>query len=78
MQLKRKLYRRGNSHETTIPKPLLFNLDLAKQHDIYFTYDSSRQKWYLEFQERGTGKDEPVQEKDGRIPKHERFQIHTY
>jgi hypothetical protein len=51
MDLKRKLYTRGSSYETTIPKPLLFSLDLTKKHEILFKYDSKQKKWFIEFEE---------------------------
>ncbi|MFH1174190.1 MAG: hypothetical protein V1725_03600 [archaeon] len=53
MQLRRKLYTRGSSFETTIPMPLLFDLDLAKKQDVVFSYDAAKKRWYVEFQRRG-------------------------
>jgi len=51
--IKRKLYKRGSSHETTIPLPLLFALDLdEKKHNVLFVFDREKGKWYLEFEER--------------------------
>ncbi len=50
--LKRKLYRRGSSFETTIPMPLLFALDKSKRYNVLFVYDPKTQKWYIEFEER--------------------------
>lgn len=52
MQFKRKLYRRGSSYETTIPKPLLFSIDEKKKYHIIFNYDASQNKWFLSFEER--------------------------
>ncbi|HII72774.1 TPA: hypothetical protein HA265_08515 [Candidatus Woesearchaeota archaeon] len=49
--IKRKLYKRGSSVETTIPKPLLFALDTSKKHDVLFKYDISSGRWYIEFEE---------------------------
>jgi len=49
--LKRKLYRRGSSFETTIPMPLLFSLDLSKKYYVIFQYDKKANKWHLEFEE---------------------------
>lgn len=49
--LKRKLYKRGSSYETTIPLPLLFAQDLAKKHLVVFTYDQKTNHWYIEFEE---------------------------
>ena len=39
MEFKRKLYARGSSFETTLPKPLLFKLDLKKRNNVIFKYD---------------------------------------
>jgi hypothetical protein len=50
-ELKRKLYKRGSSFETTIPMPLLFALDKSKKHNVLFKFDSKQNKWYLEFEE---------------------------
>jgi hypothetical protein len=53
MKLRRKLYSRGGSHETTLPQPILFDLDPEKKkYDVVFIYDSSRKKWYIDFEER--------------------------
>ena len=51
MEFRRKLYKRGSSVETTIPKPLLFSLDLTRKHSIIFKYDKDRGRWYVEFEE---------------------------
>ena len=51
MEFRRKLYARGGSHETTIPKPLLFSLDPDKRHLVRFAYDVEKKKWYLDFEE---------------------------
>ena len=51
MEFKRKLYTRGSSFETTIPKPLLFKLNLEKQNNVIFKYDSKNDRWYVEFSE---------------------------
>ncbi|MBU0980064.1 MAG: hypothetical protein KJ709_04630 [Nanoarchaeota archaeon] len=50
MQLRRKLYRRGSSFETTIPMPLLFAIDQDKKHEVVFTYDKKTGRWYVEFE----------------------------
>ncbi len=50
MKIKRKIYKRGSSFETTIPAPLLFELDDKKKYFITFNYDKSRGKWYLDFE----------------------------
>ena len=49
--IRRKLYRRGSSYETTIPMPLLFALDLTKKHAVIFTYDKHANRWYVGFEE---------------------------
>lgn len=51
VEIKRKLYRRGSSYETTIPMPLLFALDLTKKHNVIFTYETKNQRWFLSFEE---------------------------
>ncbi len=51
-ELKRKIYKRGSSFETTIPMPLLFKLDLKKKQDAIFKYDIKSDRWYIEFEER--------------------------
>lgn len=48
---KRKLYKRGSSFETTIPAPLLFALDSNKKYFVVFKFDSSANKWNIEFEE---------------------------
>jgi len=50
-ELKRKLYRRGSSYETTIPLPLLFALDKNKKHNVLFKFDPQLNRWYVEFEE---------------------------
>ena len=49
-EIKRKLYKRGSSYETTIPMPLLFALDKSKKHNVIFKFDKNR--WYVEFEGR--------------------------
>ncbi len=51
MEFKRKLYVRGSSFETTIPKPLLFKLNLNKKNNVIFKYDPKKEVWYLDFAE---------------------------
>lgn len=51
--LKRKLYKRGSSFETTIPMPLLFALDKSKKHHVLFTFEKSTNRWYISFEEQG-------------------------
>jgi hypothetical protein len=50
-QIKRKLYKRGSSFETTIPMPLLFALDKSKKHNVLFNFDKHTNRWYVEFAE---------------------------
>lgn len=52
LELRRKLYKRGSSFETTIPKPLLFALDLTQPQYVVFSYDPSLNKWFVKFQKR--------------------------
>jgi len=52
MEFRRRLYPRGSSHETTIPKPLLFTLDPNKKYDIVFKYDAEKDRWYMQVEER--------------------------
>jgi len=52
MRFRRRIYNRGGSHETTIPKPLLFALDPEKRHDAIFSYDPATKRWTIEFAER--------------------------
>jgi len=56
-ELKRKLYRRGSSYETTIPLPLLFALDKNKKHNVLFKFDPQANRWYVEFEEMKERKD---------------------
>lgn len=49
--LKRKLYQRGSSFETTIPMPLLFAIEKSKKYFVVFNYDPKTQRWYLDFEE---------------------------
>ena len=51
-KLRRRLYKRGSSFETTIPMPILFALDKKKKHDVVFNYDPKSQRWYIEFDKR--------------------------
>ncbi len=51
IELRRKLYKRGSSYETTVPMPLLFALDKKRKHDVIFSYDKSKDKWYVHFEE---------------------------
>lgn len=55
-QLKRKLYKRGSSFETTIPMPILFAIDKKKKQNVMFNYDKKQNRWYIDFEERGKTK----------------------
>lgn len=48
--LKRKIYKRGSSFETTIPMPLLFAIDKSKKHNVLFKYDAKSNRWYIDFE----------------------------
>lgn len=50
-EIKRKLYKRGSSYETTIPMPILFAVDKSKKQNVLFKFDNQRSKWYIEFEE---------------------------
>ena len=47
--IKRKLYRRGSSYEITIPKAILWNLDLSKKYNVIF--NRKKDRWFIEFKE---------------------------
>lgn len=50
MEIKRKLYKRGSSFETTVPMPLLFAIDKTKKYHVIFKFDQEENKWYIEFE----------------------------
>jgi len=50
IELKRKLYKRGSSFETTIPMPLLFALEKKAKHNVIFSYDDQANRWYIKFE----------------------------
>lgn len=50
-EIRRKLYRRGSSFETTIPMPLLFAIDKSKKHEVVFRYNKQTQEWTISFEE---------------------------
>lgn len=52
LPLKRKLYRRGSSFETTIPMPLLFGLDPDKKYNVVFEMEKESGRWFIRFEER--------------------------
>lgn len=49
--IKRKLYKRGSSFETTIPMPLLFAVDKSRKNNVVFKFDPKTNRWYVEFEE---------------------------
>lgn len=51
-EIRRKLYKRGSSFETTVPIPMLFGLDLTSKYHVSFVFDESTHRWYIEFEER--------------------------
>ena len=55
ISLKRKLYTRGGSFETTIPMQLLFSIDTDKKNNVVFEYDKKTGRWYIEIVEDKTG-----------------------
>jgi hypothetical protein len=56
-KIKRRLYKRGSSFETTIPMPLLFALDKKKKHNVVFNFEPDTNKWYVEFEEQKESND---------------------
>ena len=53
-EIRRKLYKRGSSFETTIPMPILFALDKSKKHNVLFKFDVESNRWYLDFKEQSS------------------------
>jgi hypothetical protein len=51
MEIKRRLYKRASSFETTVPMPLLFAIDKTKKYNIIFKFDKEENKWYIEFEQ---------------------------
>lgn len=49
-EIKRKLYKRGSSFETTVPMPILFALDKSKKYNVIFKFDVKQNRWYIEFE----------------------------
>ena len=47
VEIKRKLYKRGSSFEITVPKPLLFSVDLEKKNEVVFEFDPEKKKWFI-------------------------------
>ncbi|MEM4638187.1 MAG: hypothetical protein QXK76_04155 [Candidatus Woesearchaeota archaeon] len=50
ISLRRRIYPRGGSFETTIPIQILFGIDLNEKNDIIFEYDKKNKKWYIRFE----------------------------
>ncbi|MFT4343427.1 MAG: hypothetical protein ACMXYE_01630 [Candidatus Woesearchaeota archaeon] len=50
IEFRRKLYRRGSSFETTIPRPLLFTLHPKKKYSVVFKFDQKKNQWYIDFE----------------------------
>ena len=48
--LKRRLFKRGNSFTTTVPSQILWDIDMSKKHNVVFTYDTSKRRWYIDFE----------------------------
>ena len=54
MEIRRKLYARGSSYETTIPMPMLFSIDKKKKYEVVFQFDQKNNKWYVKIEEENT------------------------
>lgn len=52
-EIRRRLYKRGSSYETTIPMPMLLLLDEKRKYNVVFSYDDNANKWYIQFEQRG-------------------------
>lgn len=52
MRFRRRLYSRGSSFETTIPRPLLFTMDPRQPHDVIFDFDAASGRWYISIEPR--------------------------
>jgi len=50
--IKRRLYKRGSSFETTIPRIILLMLDSNVKYNVIFKFDTKKKKWYLDFEKR--------------------------
>ncbi len=57
MRFRRRVYRRGSSFETTIPRPLLFHIDPQQPNDVVFEYDAATERWWLRIEPRQHGPD---------------------
>ncbi|MFW6449935.1 MAG: hypothetical protein ACOCZ6_02675 [Nanoarchaeota archaeon] len=56
-EIRRKLYKRGSSYETTIPMPLLFAVDKTKKNNVVFKFEPETNRWYVEFEEEEQNKE---------------------
>ena len=63
-EFRRKLYKRGSSHETTIPMPMLFEHDTNTRLDVVFKYDPKAKRWYVEIEPRDDNKQDVKSSKD--------------
>lgn len=63
VEIRRKLYKRGSSFETTIPMPILFALEKDKKYHVVFKFDDSKHRWYIEFEPLEPEKKEEEKEK---------------
>lgn len=52
VEIKRKLYKRGSSYETTVPMPILFSIDKDRKSNVIFKFDESLRQWYIEVEEK--------------------------
>ena len=52
VEIKRRIYKRGSSFETTLPMPLTFAIDKSKLYNVVFKFDVETNRWYIEFEER--------------------------
>lgn len=69
MQIRRKLYTRGSSYETTIPMPLLFSVDKSKKHEVIFKFDQKSNRWYIDIEEASEDINEIEEKKKGKNTK---------
>ncbi len=52
MKLETKLWKRSQkSWATTIPHPLLYNLDMEKEYKVIWQFDDKIGKWTVSFEE---------------------------
>lgn len=61
-QIRRNLYKRGSSFETTVPLPLLFGINESKKYNVIFKYNESNHRWYLDVEEIKPVKKEPSED----------------